>query len=540
MKSVDQLRKELVEARIKRDGEKIRQIELELTIRSALGPSLMNEVLDALNAATLSVRDLISSVDPEDVDKKRLSAVVSDALRQIEPSVRSSLFEMARKIVASNRENIGSQMTVAQIRAASLLPIDFWGRVRPQPGRDPGVIGNEETPIEDVLSRASPLLHISGDRSIEGSDGTAIDHVMGEPDIESLVENIHRNNRKNYGSWQQVFQEKLIQVDKMAARIVKDLKEGKSIAEILRGVKAVFGLRGGEVRDKGTRRGSPPQPITGGGGLARRIQNILRHESTRMLGQERDRSFDVITADILVGYILHSVFDDNTDPVHASNDGIRFYRDNRKGSDRPWKDRLIPPYRVNCLCFTQEIWEDPEGDEFFATWEAWPKFRGKRLIRQDDVGGQIWDPRHGGFRTITTPDVGTFIGRTDAPALEPRDVAVYEKWFDKQRPGIKRKIVGDRRMFAALSRSHNANYADFVRTDGSFLSVRGILEESDRSRRVRSDVVRQLIDKSHSDYIKGWRSGGGKWSLSVDDERKYRRRLSLFMDRILKKKSQTA
>lgn len=149
---------------------------------------------------------------------------------------------------------------------------------------------------------------------------------------------------------------------------------------------------------------------------------VFRHEGVRTHGWAEMAAMDAMSRAV-VGYTLHSRFWPTTDPVHASNDGMRFFSDNRPGSSLPWSQRLIPPYRKNCVCFTTPIVGFPE--------ELTPIFN-------EVVPGE--------------------------QGLEPRNPGTWADWYSQQSPEVK-EIVGGTREFVPPTLS------SILGPDGRFLPL---------------------------------------------------------------------
>lgn len=249
------------------------------------------------------------------------------------------------------------------------------------------------------------------------------------------------------------------------------------------------------------------------------IENELEHEYQRSVNYAKELLREGELKDLIAGYVLHSVKQDNSDPVHVANDGTIYMRDDGPPSNAKWADRLVPPYRKNCKCFTIEIYRDAQGDHHFVEWDAAPRISGSRTMEPGDVGATFWDGEQ--MRQVTPEDVGQTFGREDAIAIQPRDVNSYSDWFNAQRDGNKVRVMGQQRVSAVqLTRPDGSaiRYEDFVKQDGSIMSPAEILAESDRQRSVRRSVVRQMMEREHREHLEAWEVSGDRWEFTRFDE----------------------
>lgn len=227
--------------------------------------------------------------------------------------------------------------------------------------------------------------------------------------------------------------------------------------------------------------------------LEESVDNENRHEKRKVQG-DRDDDLKEVIGDAYLGYVLHSRFLPTTAPDHAARDGWKFYRDNRSGSALPWSQRIIPPYRKNCVCFTIPIFERPTGEEYTEEF-------GVRLS-----GGE---------------------------EIQLRDVGTWSAWFNSQRATVQQTIVGRERWFANAARgSTRQRWSEYHRTDGTMLSASQLLSENGNTRRARIRQV-DVIFTARSRLIRqAWEATGERFGSRADLERIYRQQLERAFRRI--------
>jgi len=494
----------------------------ERLITSATGPLSA----DLRRSVSTIFRDTIGFIASLQGRRAPKAKELRDVIRQSEELLLREFKLMleagAEKVRRDKIAQVSEQLTPPMLRRVTGLPIDTYGNVKPRPGPDPGIIRNDPS-FEDFIARAAPLLHINGDAKMERRSPT-ITEIMGDPkEVDVLVSSF---NKSISDRWDRKVIRILDSVSRTLARqLVEVLNRDGTFREIRKKIRDFIDSR----RFKS---------------LRRLLDIEARHEVLRQRRAEQDDLEKRLPPDVYAGFILHSVHQREPHPSapdHVARDGWRFYRDDRPEADAPWKDRLIPPYRKNCLCFTIDIFEDPQGEEYFAEFEAVPQFRGARRIRPQDVGGSIWVPGEG-FQKITADQVGTTIGQPNAPALTPRDVGSWRDWFNDQRPGIQELAVGTERFvangLAVNGRRHR--YEDYVGGDGAYLSPSELVFEKKPARDLRRELVRQVIDRLGKQHQKAWSEGGDKWKYAGQDEAIHKKQMRSFLKRIEERRSAKA
>ena len=423
-----------------------------------------------------------------------------------------SIDAMIQEFIELSKREFRRAVDIPTLRKATGLPIDSRGRVKPRPGPMPPVIEDESLSLSEIVAIASPLLVLGGSRYLQNRVGDAADEVFESFNPRSF----RRSPREEFRNIEEVLRRTFQQTP--IRSVPNTIQNAETSMEALQEVRRII------------------DPRRETGGFVNRLRLNMRQEALRIISDVEERMFDELPDDGLVGYVLHSVFAENTRVSHANNDSNRYYRDNRSESSAPWAQRLIPPYAINCLCFRQLIYETATEGEFLAEWRAFPMRSGGRLIREFDVGGIIYDAEEGRERRITQSDVGNVIrARDQVNIIEPRDVQTWAIWFDRQRPGIQRRLMGDDRFNAAFARNRLGGvqrvfYRDFVDVRGRILPASVIQRESAGRRRVRRNAASVIMRNMRDLHRRAWREGGGKWELLQSQERSNSERLVRFAE----------
>lgn len=407
--------------------------------------------------------------------RDRIRSILTDLENAIIWYATSKIYEQARNSQRDAQDDLLTVLTVAQLRRITQLPIDATGNIKPKPGVVSPLFTDTTMTQREILLRASPLLVIPGDT--DQTKRTPLkDLVFGQPDLAKneitiAAESVDPQVSAHWRNKLRLIMQDVIADGEEAAQAIARLEALPNVTKQLQ-------LRIERARES--------------------VLMELQHEGMRTNGAMQEATRDWLPTDIYSGYTLHSRFYPTTAPDHAARDGWKFYRDDRPGGNLPWQQRLIPPYRKNCLCFTVPILEDPDGEEYHA-----------------EFGVRI-----SGGKEISIRDVGT-----------------WQTWFDNQLPSTQQRLVGQRRWMAAASRGlGKPKWGQFVRPDGRHLSVRNILNESDDALRVRLEKVRIIGDIQHDRYSKAWADGFGKFDMNPYEEAAYRRRLDIFLRRALKRR----
>lgn len=454
-----QLKKSLAAARKRGDWLQVARLRQLITIQTA-DVRDRNDLRLHLNNVARRLKD-----DLEENNGRKSEAILALLLIFLLNWFQTRLSEFSTEIASELVDDTLDQLTPAQLSATLNLPVSSQSDVLPSPGQVPEIplSSNEDDGIDrkELLLILSPLLIVGGVTAAISTSQQIFESITRRAEILRRVE-----GARETAQWRIAL--RLFFSDFRSA--IRQIAIG---ASILRTIDELFG-----VSDRS-------------GGLLGSIISRLRHEKLRVIQDTRDDISDVIPVQVAVGYTLHSRFLPTTDRIHAANDGSKFYRDDRPAANRPWSQRLIPPYRENCVCFTIPIFEDPDGIEHN------PEF-GIRISR-----GQ----------NITIRDVGTF-----------------ENWFNQQRRGIKRAVVGDRLYFAAAALGNGEpRFADFFDTNGRFMQIRRLLNEGQRARDGRRTAVESIIRAKTAKHRAGWARFGGQFGNDQLAEAEYRRRLEKFL-----------
>lgn len=498
----------LADARASRSIRRIKELEHLLFISRAQNGKPIRDIRAMVSRSFRRISDIIDGPANTPEKQQAIEAVFRELNRSASGGVRDILEEIASDIIESSRLNIESIATPEITRALTGLPIDNRGFVIPQPG-EVERIEDESLSLTEILLIASPLLVLPGIIYLQ-EKAPPIKQLVDEDDEALIAELVDFVDPAVSGSITQKLEQIAIDAGVQSTSVIIDLdQDGPPAAKE-------------NARQTLERYGNS-------------IANEIRHETLKQKGRQADRVFEVATADVLVGYTLHSRFLDTTDPVHAGNDGNRYFQDNREGSTAPWSERLVPPYRKNCVCFSIEIWENPLGDVFSTEFDAIPRLSGSRVIRVADIGSRVFSLDDNGFITITGSDVGRLIrSREDWEVITPRDVGSFARWYDQQLPGIRRTLVGDQRFEAAFARRGGLpQYGDFVDGRGRFASARTILQETEGERLVRLERSRTTIEAQERFHVEAWEAGEDRWALNPREERRYKSRLEVFLNRVL-------
>jgi len=189
-----------------------------------------------------------------------------------------------------------------------------------------------------------------------------------------------------------------------------------------------------------------------------------------------------------VGYVLRSRFLPTSDPVHEANDSNEYYIDSRPGSAAPWEERLVAPYRKNCVCFHDAIFEIPNDDLETIDFTA---FNRAALLDFEDRLDQSSSPNRlitnqcqglilveGKTRRINESDVGTARGaNSDHRMVLARDPFKFGKWFNRQHGNVKAYFVG-RPWVEALP---NCNWFEIRNPKGGFRKLEAVNTDTRRS-----------------------------------------------------------
>jgi len=455
------------------DLERIRELEVVLLLRRSLSNTTIAPVTAVLRRVFDSV---LTAMTITEARRRRntLGAIVRTANSQIMESMEQSLMLMSDEVTAIHRDTYDAILTPAQKRAATHLPIDDQGNVMPA-AEEPSDLEDETLSQADVYRHMEPMLAVPGiDILPNASEAILTTSPLVATRTATPQDELIPFRQRVAGSLLLVtpFITELLRTD--PADLVAKLRDLLGIRTKLAPITEGTPLRFGQ----------PDQSDIGDGGVGRRMQNNLRHEARRLYEHSLDHTRD--NNDAFVGYTLHSMRAFNSDLLHIANDGMMFFKDNRPLADALWVDRIVPPYRKNCICFTVDMLLDAVGKLHNVRWMM-----------------------------------------TDNPEYEinPRQIGSVKFWFDRQRPGIQRRVIGDERYDAAIARNRVVTWESFTGDDGNWLSASQIATESKDVRLARVREVADMIQTTHRQQLRALRDGQGKWDQTNQTRAEYRRQM---------------
>jgi len=412
-----------------------------------------------------------------------IGLIVGSFTDRIRDWFEDKLTQVAITAREDHLDNLLRGANTSQLRSIFDLPIGSKGEILPQP-EVPSDLVDESLSKREILEHISSLVTVPGDSA--ETKRTPPKEILRDRlnrilPIRSIVRSVRPNVSAAYEAKLAFHAERLKQRLASAQARLQVIDDPREWAKRFESdVMVPLGVKS-----------SKSGPV----GYAADIARELRHEAARVKEQVKDADAEAIAAGVEVGYTLFSRFLESTRPQHAANDGLRFYRDNRSGAADTWEKRIIPPYAKNCVCFTVPILDTPEGDEFSASFDV-------RLSRGEN---------------ITLRDVGTF-GR----------------WFDRQRPGIQQKLIGQEEWAAVNEKGRRPTYADFFQPNGTPMKASELDRESAQDlerRRVRTQIIFDTQERRHRG---SWEEPGwlNRFSSEPKLEAEYRRRLRNYLRRL--------
>ena len=481
------------------------QIQLITCNATSTDGATFGPIARLINQRSRLIRDLVAEEAPEREIREEIRQAGEDIRREF--LARLDVF--ADEQLDAEIAEIRQALTPQQLREGSGLNVDRTGQTVPAPSADPGVLRGG-LGLAAILAAASGLIHIVGSR-ILGQREDARNEVVPEPTQAQRRRVRQRLSREPDGTVASRRDERKLTAITLSGDPASEIITAETPREAQQAVNQHFGTNGKR-------------------GIMQTLANEIRHEALRVAGNARDTAINLADDDIVLGYVLHSVFIATTDPEHAANDGNRYYKDSRSSSAAPWPERLIPPYRKNCLCFTQGLYRDEFGDEQFADFKI-AALSGARQIVPDDVGGRIYDEDVGGLRTVTEEDVGNRVySGNQVNSLCARDPGTWNRWFNLQPDRIKIQLMGRARFDAVVGRTgRKPRYYDFVDISGEILTAKQIREEGVGRRKIRTDAIQQIFRKLGQNHAEAWERGRGKWSLNQAEEDRFGRQLQTWL-----------
>ena len=184
---------------------------------------------------------------------------------------------------------------------------------------------------------------------------------------------------------------------------------------------------------------------------------IARTEARRVAEKANVESMEQALGDLLDGWQVTAVLDERTRPHHAARHGTVY----RKGGDPAYEEKPELPDEPNCRCTLIPVLKTP--DEV-------AKNPNVAQVFKNASGSRIPDP------------------------------VAYNDWFRQAPVALKRKAVGSRRYDIVTKRKPNADWSDFIGTDGKLLKVAD-LKQSGPAALARQVEVAVMLTKRRQDFL---------------------------------------
>lgn len=474
LEAIADIRQQIAAARNRGDLESLKQLRHRMIVARVEG-AYRFELQRLMRSAGDRMALVIAATTFDNLQQQTdsLQKIIDDLERAVYWWFEERVYEQAGKAKDDAEDDLLLVLTPPQLRQITGLPIDDSGQIKPKPGRVPETLRDAKMGLREILLAVSPLLVIPGD-TLQTLATPLKQLIFGDAseDKKSVGNVAQGGNLTVSAPWQQKLQLILGGLRDKLRQIENDLRRQIVLQQLI---------------------GATKQAIEA---TTETLLMEIQHEGMRSQGEMQRTIGEKLGRDIEIGYTLHSRFYPTTAPDHAARDGWKFFKDDRPGSNLPWSQRLIPPYRKNCLCFTVPILRSPEGEEFHAEF-------GLRIS-----GGEV---------------------------INVRDVGTWQTWFNQQQPWVQKKLVGEKRWFGVASRGVGSpKWEHFVKPDGSYMSPRSIVQETERAWAKRVEKVNIISDIQHRRFTEAWDRGFGKFDIDPRAEAEYRRRLDVFLRRALK------
>ena len=389
---------------------------------------------------------------PKRVQRKYLLKTLEEMHQKLAQQMYSDRENLVKEVRDSLAIDLKAEWMPGQAGWATNLGTTPRGFVPPPRDLEPPPISDSVEDVEDVLAATSGMLATNLGRYQRDPRRWLIDRPLPAPDY-TFAEAIKR-----------------MQATYAPMRLIAGLET--TDPHWVRKLRTRLGLPTGAPRRD--RAGEPERRTVGSEGLARAAQTLLRHEVLTAVGQDRDM-LRLDFPQVYAGFQLFHIESDQSRESHAANHKNRYYVDDRPGAAAKWKNRLVPPYEPNCICYTVELWRDDVPLPVEAQFQVF--FRNTAIIARD---GQQW-----------------------------------AEWFDSQSPKIKQLLVGAERYEAVRGRKRTAvRYEDFIDGRGWFLQPKTLEKRSPE----RLREARQTLKKSQEWRQLGWQRYGSILRLSVREE----------------------
>lgn len=464
--NLKQLRSLLNSARTTAQREKIRQLIRRLEMRKHNEP----------NRQTRRLLEQILAAVTEDRPTDEIERLIDSYEGAISQWAYAEAIAARRQARIDAVRYLFTAASVVQLRAIFRLPFDRLGKVKAPPQTVPPLEIDNPTE-QQLLEHISPLLHITGS-VLEERDYHPIDQVV------KVLESASPSTRV---SADPTIRAAVIRQTQSLRQVVR-----LAIANVTENLTDWFRERLLKPLGLSNRR---PEDAT----YPEQVGGLVGELRLRERGRAASEIEGMLAGDAYVGYTLHSAFAVNTRPHHARRDGAKFYLDDREGSYLPWEQRIQPPYWFDneateqgqrsggrCLCFTIPRLETPEGFEYSAEFGV----------------------RNSGGIEITARDVGTL-----------------RNWFNGQRSGVRRQLVGADRWEAV--NDDLAELERFYGLNGKLVPAARLRAETPEQTRSRVDRVRAIMDAQEQRHREAWErwNYNDRFDGQIERERRYLERL---------------
>lgn len=453
-REIARLRSELRDAEARSDRSESTRIVM-LLLYLLLQTKYTQQIRSIVRSYSSRITPLV--IDGDAVQVSRIMELLREMHQRVSEEMAGALDQLLIDIWPMLAKYI-VQPTPGMLRSALSVPVDDEGNIIPPPVvRLPLPIdGNPD--FERAVLAASGYLMLKGFRDY--SDRAKLEALPPTPDATRRNRILHRNPLTGeitapwVGRVNGVFSSLSLE-----QRINALVFSGRGQAEILREIRKLIG----DVSSEQLRNlpANAPRPYS------QRIQQEFTHEGWDIFHESLDTVLDDELGEAYIGYTLLSRFWPTTDPVHAANSGNRYYRDNRLESAAPWSERLWPPYRKNCVCYVEPIFDEFGPD----------------------------------------PTAGTN-GLPPDPDFLIRDDARFAQFFNIQTPAARSALVGDELYGAVAEKTQSPQHAHFLNDDLRYMTVSQQQSESAQSFAARTARVQQLIRERELRSSAGWAALG--------------------------------
>lgn len=264
-----------------------------------------------------------------------------------------------------------------------------------------------------------------------------MDQVLLPPLTEKQVEEIVKSPNPHTG---ETYEQRLVGLSKKVQspeRVAGEIVTGMALGENVKDLRNRIDGHVGKLHGSSTR--------------------IARTEARRVAEKANVESMEQALGDLLDGWQVTAVLDERTRPHHAARHGTVY----RKGGDPSYEEKPELPDEPNCRCTLIPVLKTP--DEV-------AKNPNVAQVFKNASGSRIPDP------------------------------VAYNDWFRQAPVALKRKAVGSRRYDIVTKRKPNADWSDFIGTDGKLLKVAD-LKQSGPAALARQVEVAVMLTQRRQDFL---------------------------------------